>query len=416
MKVIILGAGVIGVTTAYFLAEQGVEVVVLDREPEPAMECSFANGGQLSYSHMEPWANPAAVKKILSWIGRKDAPLIFRMRADLRQWLWGIEFLKHCTHKQSHETTRNMLRLSLYSKDVLADLNARQSIPFYHQKNGILHIFRTQEELELELKQAEYQTTLGCEYTELDRQGCFEKEPALKQSAEPIIGGIHFPQDESGNIYLFTKKLAEICETMGVKFYYNTTVEGLEVEGNRVTGVRYDGGGTITADKVVMALGAYSPVALKKTSVRLPIYPMKGYSVSFYVGHEPDLPRMSLTDQSKKIVYSRLGDIIRVAGTAEFAGYDMSVRTDRVTPIKEAAQALFPQLQGISDAHITSWACLRPSTPSGAPILGATAYENLYLNTGHGTLGWTLACGSAKIVTDVIMGKKPEIDLTGLTL
>lgn len=416
MKVIVLGAGVIGVTTAYFLAEKGLDVTVIDREPEPAMECSFANGGQLSYSHVEPWANPGAIRNILRWIGQKDAPLIFRLRADPSEWLWGVRFLMSCTHARSLETSRNMLRLSLYSKDVLGALCEQQPIPFYHQKNGILHIFRTPKELELERKQAEYQARYGCDYRELNAQECLEKEPALGKTREKIIGGIHFPLDESGNIHLFTHRLAEICAEKGVKFHYNTTVEGLDVEANRITGVRYDGGKLMKVDKVVMALGAYSPLALKKTSVRVPIYPMKGYSISMFVGDQPDLPTMSITDQSHKIVYSRLGDIIRVAGTAEFAGYDMSVREERIRPIMHAALTLFPQLCLVKPQHITNWACLRPSTPKGTPMLGLTPYENLYLNTGHGTLGWTLACGSSKIVADIITGNEPEIDLTGLTL
>ena len=415
MTVIVLGAGVVGVTTAYYLAEAGFDVTVIDREPEAARECSYANGGQLSYSHMEPWANPHAVSNILRWLGKKDAPLVFRFQADIKEWLWGIRFLFNCRHSKSLETTRNMLRLSLYSKRVLGKLCEKENITFHHLKTGILHIFRKEAELELEIKQAAYQATLGCNYTILDSIGCLEKEPALMQTDEKIIGGIHFPLDETGDIHLFTKNLVEICKAKGVKFLFNTTVNRLDITGNHINGVWCDNR-LLTADKVVMALGAYSPLALTGTKIRLPIYPMKGYSMSFNVEGKTDTPMMSITDQSHKIVYSRLGNIVRVAGTAEFAGYDMAVRDERILPIHNAAKRLFPQLASIDSDRITDWACLRPSTPSGAPMLGHTPYDNLFVNTGHGTLGWTLACGSAKIVAAIVAGKVPEIDLTGLTL
>lgn len=414
MKIIVLGAGVIGVTTAYFLARDGHEVTVIDKEPGSAEECSFANGGQLSYSHMEPWATPAALPKIMQWLGKKDAPLIFRMRADYAMWQWGMQFLRAATHAQSRETTRQMLGLSLYSREVLHALYAEHPLQFSYQQQGILHIFHYQQALEQEIAQARYQEQFGCSFRVLSREECLQHEPALQNTTQPLVGGIHFPLDEIGNAHDFTVQLAALCQKLGVTFLYNTEIEGFELEGDSINGI-HTAQGTLKAERYVMALGAHSVAFGRQLGLKLPIYPMKGYSISIPVEGQEGIPAASITDQTYKIVYSRLGDIIRVAGTAEFAGYDATLNEERITPIIRDVMQLFPQLihDGNKD-HIKKWACLRPSTPHGRPLLGQTPYRNLVINSGHGTLGWTLACGSARIVADIIAGKKPDIEMKGL--
>ncbi len=415
MKIVVLGAGVIAVTTAYFLAKDGHEVIVIDRQSESAGECSFANGGQLSYAHMEPWANPAVLPNILKWLGKEDAPLVFRLRADYAMWRWGVQFLKAATHKQSLETTRHMLRLSLYSRELMHALQQECALPFSYEKKGILHVFHDQKALDAEIEQAQFQQGLGVPFVPLAREECMQKEPALRYTEQPLIGGVFFPDDEMGNAYLFTRMLAGLCrEQLGVQFHYNTNITRITASHDKVTGVETNKG-VFTADSYVLSLGAYSSLYSRQIGISLPIYPMKGYSISIPIVHDEGSPAISLTDQTHKIVYSRLGDIIRVAGTAEFAGYDHSIKERRIAPILNSAQQLFPTM--VTDenrAAIQKWACLRPSTPSGIPVLGKSRYPNLFMNTGHGTLGWTLACSSARVVADIIKGKTPDIDMTGL--
>lgn len=411
MKVVVLGAGVMGVTTAYFLAKNGHEVTVIDRGDGCARECSFANGGQLSYSHAEPWANPTVIQNLIKWVGKEDAPLVLRLQSDYNFWKWGIKFLLASTQKKSHDTTRKILRLSLYSQKVLHALHQDHPVSFNYTKRGILHIFRNQQSLDREIKQAQFQKEFGCDSNILNREECMTLEPALRQGNQPLVGGVFFPGDEGGDAHIFTDKLAKICETeLGVKFLYNTEITTIVAENDKVTAV-HTNKGTYTADSYVMALGASSPLYSKKIGISLPIYPMKGYSISIPVVDEEVCPNVGITDQTYKVVYTRLGDVIRVAGTAEFAGYNYDVSKRRIALILEATKHLFPSLvTEKNSSSVTEWACLRPSTPTGIPLIGKTYYSNLFLNTGHGTLGWTLACGSARIIADIIEGKKPEID------
>lgn len=416
MKIIILGAGVIGVTTAYFLAKAGHEVTVIDREPGCAKECSFANGGQLSYSHVEPWANPTVIPNIIKWLGKKDAPLVFRLRADYAMWRWGMKFLLSATHRQSLETTRHMLRLSFYSREVLHELYQAHPLAFSYQQGGIIHVFHDQKALDIEIRQATYQKELGHGFSVLDRAECLAAEPALAYTQEPLSGGLFFPEDEMGNVYFFTTELAALCEQAGVKFLYGADIQGLLTEAGMISGVKTSQG-IVTGDHYIMALGAQSPLYTHSIGVRLPVYPMKGYSISIPVNDGEGIPTTCITDQTYKIVYSRLENIIRVAGTAEFAGYDTSLNQERIIPILNAAKRLFPRMITADNENaITRWACLRPSTPHGMPVLGKTRYPNLLLNTGHGTLGWTLACGSARIIADMVEGRQPEIDMTGFLM
>ena len=413
MKILILGSGIIGVTTAYFLSKRGHDVTVIDREPECAMECSFANGGQLSYCHAEPWASPSALVKAAKWLGKKDAPLLFSFRADLQQWLWTFKFLRNCTSGRVKRNSENMLRLGLYSRKVMHEIQQDIDFDFHYCQKGILHTFNKKSDLDHEIKQSEFQKTFGAPFEVLTPEQCIEKEPALSNIKENLVGGVFYELDESADIHEFTEKLAEKDKTIGsgVKFLYDTNVEELKTDGKKITGVKTDKG-EFEADIYVMALGAYSPVFLRPIGINVPIYPMKGYSISINTKGYDGAPELSLTDQAHKLVFSRLGDILRVAGTAEFAGYNHDVNPVRIEMMKQVVRDKFPNCGDIENA--AEWACLRPSTPEGCPTLGKIKYDNLVLNTGHGTLGWTQGAGSAKIVADIIEGKEPEIDMKGL--
>lgn len=415
MSVLVLGAGVIGVTTAYQLAKRGHEVTVIDRKDDCATECSYANGGQLSYSHAEPWASPAVLPKIPHWLWQEHSPLVFRLRMDPAMWLWAMKFLMCCTEKKAVKATENMLRLALYSRQCLEAVEAYTHVQFQQSQKGILHIFRDELMMEANVHHAEFQKKLGCDFTLLaSRQECETLEPALKHAPARIVGGIHFPMDGTGDVYMFTQELKKyLQEKHQVKFVYNTSVEQILVESYEVTGVKTDKG-LMKADAYVACLGAAAPKLLHPLGIKLPIYPMKGYSISIPIADDAEAPTVGITDQGNKIVFSRLGNILRVAGTAEFAGYDDSVNDNRIATLKTMAKETFPDCGDYNEA--TTWACLRPQIPDGSPVLGRSPYRKLFLNAGHGTLGWTLACGSAKIVADILEGGQPDISLKGLDM
>ncbi|MDA0781039.1 MAG: D-amino acid dehydrogenase [Rickettsiales bacterium] len=416
MKILVMGAGVIGVTTAYRLSKSGHDVTVIDKNQKSASECSFANGGQLSYSHVEPWANVNSFKKIPEYLVKKDSPLVIKPIVDLKMWKWCLQFLSCCNTNQALKSSENMLRLAMYSRKCLEEIESDISFDFCKQDNGILHVFKSRKALDFNIEQAKFQEERGCPYELLDSMDkVVEKEPALGYGDMDIIGGIFYPMDGSGDVNKFTVSLAEELVKRGkVKFEYDTQIEEIVIEGNRVKGVKTDKG-EISADKYVVCLGAKTPLILGKIGIKIPIYPMKGYSISIPIGDLKDshVPSVGVTDQFNKIVYSRLGDILRVAGTAEFAGYDDSVEKPRIETLKRMTKYLFPKVKGLENA--TEWACLRPSTPDGSPIIGKTKkYDNLYLNTGHGTLGWTMSFASSKAIADIVDSKMPEIDLSGL--
>lgn len=412
MKVLVLGSGLLGVTTAYELGKRGFEVTVLDRAEESARETSYANGGQLSYSHAEPWANPSVLPKIAKWAFRSDAPLVLRPRADLDMMRWGLKFLRNCTLERANINCINMLRLGLYSKERTGALVAESGIAFDYGTKGVLHIFGSQDEYDYAREHNDFQAKFGCEQTVLTRDEVLALEPNLAHTQRTIVGGIHAHMDETGDPYKFCNALAKVAtEKYGVKFHYGVNISEIRSKGKEITGVITDRGG-INADKYVMAMGSYSTLFLRQVGIEVPIYPMKGYSITIHANEF--CPNVSLTDGTHKIVYSRLGDRLRVAGTAEFAGYSHSINEKRVTPIVNAARALFPKADWSQE--ISKWACIRPSTPDGPPILGTTPFGNLFLNTGHGTLGWTQAVGSANIVADIMENKKPAILMQGLTL
>jgi len=414
MEVLVLGAGVIGVTTSCQLAGKGFSVTVVDRNSQSASECSYANGGQLSYSHAEPWANPSVIKNLPLFLFKRDSPLVINPMFDLKMWSWCLKFLACCNSSKSLKGSEHMVRLALYSKKCLEELESEFNFDFNKMNNGILHVFKRKSYLEYNLKQASFQKKFGCSFELLDSMDAvLKKEPSLAYGATDIVGGIFFPMDGGGDVNQFTVSLSEsLQKEKKVNFKYDTVIEEILTDGDKIVGLKTNKG-ILKADIYVMCAGALSSVMLSDIGISVPIYPMKGYSISIPVGDSDKAPKMGITDQYNKIVYSRLGDVLRVAGTAEFAGYDDSIKGKRIESLKRMTKYLFPQIDSLDEA--TDWACLRPSTPDGSPIIGKTKkYNNLYLNTGHGTLGWTMSFASAKAVSDIIEGRESEIDLTGL--
>ena len=411
MQICILGAGALGVMTAYFLEQNGHRVTIVERQPQAAMETSFANGGQLSYSHAEPWATPSVLPKIAKWMFKENSPLVLSAKSLTPEMIaWGLKFLGQCTTERARENTLNILRLALYSRQVMTELRQQTAIEFSFLPNGILHFFTDQKLLEGALRQAAFQAEYGCNYTPLSAQQCINKEPALAGLQSQLVGGVFNAEDESGDIHHFTQGLA--AKLKNTQFYNNTEVISLEREGQKIRTVRTNKN-VIEADRFIMSLGSYSQKFLGPLGIRTNIYPMKGYSISVPINGKK-APNLSITDQGSKIVYSRLGNIFRAAGTAEFAGHNTEITPKRIAHMKSEMQRVFGDCGDFEQA--TGWACLRPQTPSGAPVMGSTPYQNLYLNTGHGTLGWTLGAGSAKIMADIIEGKTPAIAMRGLTL
>ena len=406
---LVLGAGVVGVASAWYLAEAGHEVTVVERHGEAAMETSFANGGQISASHAEPWAKPSMLPKILRWLGREDAPLLFRPRADWAQWMWGLRFVLECLPGRFERNCRALAGLAEYSRDCLRALRAATGLRYDHLSRGILHFATDGHDFEVMARSAEAVRALGIERQVKSAPECLALEPALRDSQVPVTGGVYTPGDESGDARRFTQELARHAARRGVRFRYDSTLTQIERDADRVTGVRLDDV-TLEADAYVVALGSYSPLLLKPLGVRIPVYPLKGYSITLHLGPEHDAaaPTMSLTDEAQKIVISRLGNRLRAAGTAELTGYDTTVSSVRCAAIARRVRELFPGLGSVT--AYDSWTGLRPATPDNVPIIGGTRLSNLFLNTGHGTLGWTLACGSGRALADLMCGRRPEVD------
>ncbi len=407
MRVLVLGAGLVGVASAWYLRLDGHEVTVIDRQPGPAMETSFANGGQISTSHAEPWANPAAPLKVLRWLGRDDSPLLWRLRADAAQWAWGLRFLRECTPGRTRENIVAILRLALYSRTLLKELRPALGLEYDQQQRGILHFYTDEAELEHAIPQAELMREYGCERVVKSAAECLAIEPALMHSTVPIVGGTYTAEDESGDARKFAMLLAQRAEVQGVVFRYGTAIDAVEGDAARVNGVRLTNGERLSADASVVALGSYSPLALRRLGIRIPVYPAKGYSATIPLVEGDVAPTVSLTDDGHKLVFSRLGNRMRVAGTAEFNGYDTALNEMRCEALLKRTRAVFPHVRM---AQAEFWAGLRPATPSNVPLIGATRLGNLYLNTGHGTLGWTMACGTGRLLADAVAGRAPEID------
>jgi len=412
LKVLILGAGVVGVSSAWYLSKAGHEVTVVDRQPDSGLETSFANGGQISVSHAEPWSNPHAPMRALSWMGREDAPLLFRLRCDPALFDWSWRFLRECPPGRTRENIRDIVRLALYSRDELGRLREETGIRYDHLQRGILHVYTNQKEFEGAIEAARIMREFGCERYPVDADKCVEIEPALRASRPILVGGDYTAADESGDALVFTQKLAELCRTRGVAFRFGTTVERLTQAGGRVSSVIVgsdSGRETLHADAYVVALGSYSPLVLRPLGVRVPVYPAKGYSATIPLSGKSVAPTVAMTDDGHKIVFSRLGQRLRVAGTAEFNGYNTELNDVRCQALITRTHQLFPELSPAGEPEF--WCGLRPSTPSNVPFVGAARLPNLFLNTGHGTLGWTMACGSGRVLADIVSGRKPEVAL-----
>ncbi len=411
--IVVLGAGVVGVSTAYALARRGHQVTVIERRDGAGLETSFANGGQISASHTDPWPSPANLIKVFQWIGREDAPLKFALTADFRQYAWCLRFLANCTASKSRINTERMLRLALYSRQKLKEITAQHRFYYGRRTTGILHLFRQKRAYDDAVRQADYVGSLGCERRAISVEQCAEIEPALKAVQNTLVGGFFCPDDESGDAHLFTRNLTEICRSMGVTFNFDVSVSALTIAVNQIGSVETTKG-PITADAYVVAMGSFSPLLTQTIGMTVPVYPAKGYSVSFPLKDPHNGPVVSLIDDERKLVFSRLGDTLRVAGTAEVAGYDLGIDDRRVRQVLRGALDLFP---GCADpSEFEYWTGLRPQTPDSVPIIGRTPYANLFMNTGHGTLGWTMASGSAEVVSDLVSGAEPEIDLDGLEM
>jgi len=408
MRVVVLGAGVIGVTSAWYLAKAGHEVTVVDRQPDAGLETSFANGSQISVCHAEPWANPAVFSKILRWLGREDAPLLWRLRLDPAQWRWGLRFLAQCGPQRTRQNIEALVALGLHSRACLGALRQELGLQYDQLEKGILHFYTDSREFAHAIPQAELMTRLGCRRQVVTAAECLALEPALRHIAPRIVGGTYTPDDESGDARLFCHELAQRCVANGVTFRFDTAISALSRQGGRIDGVRLGTGETLTADAYVAALGSYVPLLLAPLGFSLPIYPAKGYSITIPLAEGSEAPQVSLTDDGHKLVYSRLGQRLRVAGTAEFCGYDTSLNPVRLEALKARTREVFPQVEVAGE--IEEWAGLRPATPGNVPLIGATRYGNLFLNAGHGTLGWTLACGSGQLLADLVSGTAPAVD------
>jgi D-amino-acid dehydrogenase len=408
MRVIVMGAGVIGVTSAWYLAQAGHEVTVVDRQPAAAQETSFANGGQISVGHAEPWAGPQVPWQLLSWIGHEASPLLWRLRWDIDQWRWGLGFLAQCSASRARENTEALVRLGLHSRDQLQILRCAQALEYDQLERGILRIYTSERELARIAAQTDVYNRLGCERIVKTPDQCVTIEPGLRDTSAPLVGGVYTPADESGDACKFTQQLEQRCIARGVVFRYGETVTALQADAHKLAGVRLASGEILHADAYVVALGSYTPLLLKPLGLRVPVYPAKGYSLTIPLAAEDRAPDVSLTDDEHKIVFSRLGNSLRVAGTAEFNGYDTSLNQARCDAIASRVRQLFPHLSQLDNA--VRWAGLRPATPGNVPLIGPTRVRNLYLNTGHGTLGWTLACGSAQILADMVSGRETAVD------
>jgi D-amino-acid dehydrogenase len=412
MKVIVLGAGVVGISSAWYLRQCGHEVTVIDRQFVPGLETSFANGGQISVSHAEPWANPRALGQIIKWLGREDAPLLFRLRADPAQWRWGVRFLFECLPWRTHHNIAAIIKLALYSRAALKELRAATGLQYDHAERGILHFYTDAAQFEAARSVVAVMNGFGCERALKTPQEMLAIEPALAHALPRLAGGDHAADDESGDASAFTQCLAARCFELGVEFRGALTINAIHAAAGAINGVRVrnaDGvEDAMTADAYVVALGSHSPTLLRPLGLSLPIYPVKGYSLTIPVADSDAAPRTSLTDDEYKIVFSRLGQRLRVAGTAELNGYDNTLNAARCAAILERARDLFPLAGDFK--HALRWSGLRPATPSNLPYVGGTRYRNLFLNTGHGTLGWTLACGSGRLLADLLSARASEVD------
>jgi D-amino-acid dehydrogenase len=413
MKVLVLGGGVIGVTTAYYLATSGHEVTVVDRQPKAAQETSFANAGEVSPGYSSPWAGPGVPVKAIKWLLMRHGPLVVWPKLDPAMWIWLLKMLRNCTSARYAVNKSRMIPIAEYSRDCLRSLRADIGIQYDERSQGTLQLFRKQAQLDGTAGDIEVLKQYGVPYEVLDRNGCIAAEPALAEVKDKFVGGLRLREDETGDCRMFTEALAVKAAELGVKFMFNTGIKSLVADGSRIDGV-VTSAGLLQADAYVVALGSWSPSLLRPLGVSVPVYAVKGYSITVRIKDPDGAPVSTVMDESYKVAITRLGDRIRVGGTAEISGYSNRLHAARQATLDHSLTDLFPRGGDLSEANF--WCGLRPMTPDGPPVIGPTRYANLHLNTGHGTLGWTMACGSGRVLADLLSGKKPEIDTRELAL
>ena len=411
MNIIVLGSGVIGVTTAYYLAKAGHTVTVIDRQLQAGLETSFANAGEVSPGYAAPWAGPGVPMKALKWLLMRHSPLVVRPALDPHMWRWMVQMLANCNQRSYQTNKGRMVRLAEYSRDCLVQLRRDTGIAYDERSKGTLQLFRTHRQLDGACADIAVLEQFKVPFSLLDPAGCEAAEPALAHVRGKFVGGLRLPGDETGDCFTFTQRLAKMAEGLGVTFRHGVDIVRLLDDGERIGGV-VTSRGEFKADAFVLALGSYSPLLLRQVGIRIPVYPVKGYSLTMPIVDAQGAPESTVMDETFKVAITRLGGRIRVGGTAEIAGYDLTLRQARRATLAHSVGDLFPLGGDIAQAKF--WCGLRPMTPDGTPVLGPTPFRNLFLNTGHGTLGWTMACGSARVLADLVSGRQPEIGLDGL--
>ena len=412
MRIIVLGSGVIGVASAYYLAKQGATVTVLDRQPGPAEETSFGNAGQISPGYSTPWAAPGIPFKAVKWMFQHHAPLAINMDGSMWQLQWMAQMLKNCNPQSYAINKERMTRVAEYSRDCLRELRKDTGIHYENRAKGTLQVFRNEAQLEAVQRDIQVLKECGVDYELLLKEDLAKVEPALAYAQDKLVGGLHLPNDETGDCYLFTTALADLAKGLGVDFKFNQKVEKLVVEGDEIKGVVVDGQ-VLTADRYVLAFGSYSRDLLKPLHLDLPVYPVKGYSLTIPIVDPAFAPQSTVLDETYKIAITRFDERIRVGGMAELSGFSHALNENRRATLQMVTQDLFP---GGDMAQASFWTGLRPMTPDSTPIIGATRFKNLFLNTGHGTLGWTMACGSGKLISDLVLNHTPDINTEGLSI
>lgn len=414
MKVIVIGSGLAGITSAWFLSQNNCEVTVVDRTTGPAQETSFANGSLMTPSLADPWNSPGVLGILIRTIGREDSPMLLRPRAALSMLKWGLAFLRGSSRHRFEQAYLRNVRFSKYSQRVMHDLLQGATLRFDHVRRGALTISRNAAELEDSIRTARALGQVDVRHRVLTVDELLEMQSALSPIAANLAGGIFYPDEEVGDARLFCEELRRLSEERGVRFRYNEEVLRFDRRGNEIEGV-VTPGGTLVADAYVMAAGSFSVGLTRPLGLRLPIRPVKGYSITMPIGDWPQRPQYPVRDTDLHAVVVPVGDRLRVAGTAEFAGYDTTITTPRVDNLRGLLRRIYPEFEaGLEDTDVTPWTGLRPMTPDSSPILGRSPITNLFLNTGHGSLGWTMACGSGKAVADIVCGREPEVDLDGL--
>lgn len=413
MHVLVLGSGVIGTTIAYYLGRAGHQVTVVDRQPGPALETSYANAGEVSPGYSAPWAGPGVPLKAIKWMLMQHSPLVIKPMLDPAMWRWGFSMLRNCTEARYRVNKGRMVRMAEYSRDCLKALRDETGIRYDERSQGTLQLFRTQKQLDGVGKDVEILKQYGVPFQVLEGDAYLEYEPALALVKDKFVGALRLPGDETGDCFKFTQALASMAEADGAEFRFGVNILGIEQEGERITGIRTDAG-ILAADRYILAMGSYSPLLLKPVGIDIPVYPVKGFSITVPISDAAMSPESTIMDETHKVAVTRLGDRIRVGGTAQLSGYDLRLDAGRRGTLEFVVNDLFPKGGDVSQAEF--WTGLRPMTPDGTPIIGETRYSNLYLSTGHGTLGWTMAAGTGRVIADLISGRNPEISMDGLTV